>query len=71
MAISGLGDNYNNVYESDYAAQKTAASKKVEPKAAVPAQASPLKFYIFPFLHIFFQQFCAPVSLITHLAEKL
>ena len=43
MAISGIGDNYNNVYEGDYAAQKTAASKKAEPKAAVPAQAGKAK----------------------------
>ena len=28
MAISGIGSEYNNVYESTYAAQKNEAAKK-------------------------------------------
>lgn len=37
MAISGIGSDYNNVYESTYAAQKNEA-KKVETKEAASAQ---------------------------------
>ena len=39
MAISGVGSNYSNVYESTYTAQKNEAVKKTETKEAVPAQA--------------------------------
>ena len=39
MAISGIGSEYNNVYESTYAAQKNEAAKK----EAAPAQAGKTK----------------------------
>lgn len=39
MAISGIGSNYNNVYEGTYAAQKNEEIKKAETKEAVSAQA--------------------------------
>ena len=39
MAISGVGSNYNNVYEGTYAAQKNETAKKTETKEAAPAQA--------------------------------
>ena len=39
MAISGIGSEYNNVYESTYAAQKNEAAKK----EAAPAQAGKAK----------------------------
>ena len=42
MAISGIGSDYNNVYESTYAAQKNEA-KKAETKEAAPAQAGRAK----------------------------
>ena len=43
MAISGIGNNYNNMYESAYAAQKNKTGKKAEPKDAVPAQTGKTK----------------------------
>lgn len=39
MAISGVGSNYNNVYEGTYAAQKNEEAKKAETKEATSAQA--------------------------------
>ncbi len=39
MAISGIGNNYNNVYKDIYALQKNEAAKKAEMKEAAPAQA--------------------------------
>ena len=39
MAISGIGSNYNNVYEDTYAAQKNEAAKKAETKDMASAQA--------------------------------
>ncbi len=42
MAISGIGSDYNNVYESTYAAQKNEA-KKAETKEAPPAQTGKAK----------------------------
>ena len=39
MAISGIGNNYGNVYGSTYMAQKNEAVKKTETKEAAPAQA--------------------------------
>ncbi len=39
MAISGIGNNYNNVYEGTYAAQKNETAKKTETKEAASAQA--------------------------------
>ncbi|MCM1224907.1 MAG: hypothetical protein NC548_61705 [Lachnospiraceae bacterium] len=39
MAVSGIGNNYNNVYEGTYAAQKNEAAKKAETKDSAPAQA--------------------------------
>lgn len=38
MAITGIGSNYNNVYESTYAAQKNEAAKKSETQEAASAQ---------------------------------
>ena len=38
MAISGIGSNYNNVYEGTYATQKNEAAKKAETKDTVSAQ---------------------------------
>ena len=38
MAISGIGNNYNNVYESTYAAQKSEAAKKTETKDTATEQ---------------------------------
>ncbi|MDE7311383.1 MAG: hypothetical protein K2N87_07175 [Eubacterium sp.] len=43
MAISGIGSEYNNVYEGTYAAQKNEAAKKAETKEAAPAQAGKAK----------------------------
>ena len=43
MAILGIGSNYNNVYESTYAAQKTEAAKKSETQEAASAQAENTK----------------------------
>lgn len=42
MAISGIGSDYKNVYESTYAAQKNEA-KKAETKEAPPAQTGKAK----------------------------
>ncbi|MDE6606824.1 MAG: hypothetical protein K2K54_03580 [Lachnospiraceae bacterium] len=39
MAISGIGNNYSNVYEGTYTAQKNEAVKKAEAKKAAPAPA--------------------------------
>ncbi len=39
MAISGIGNNYSNVYGSTYTAQKNETVKKTETKEAAPAQA--------------------------------
>ncbi len=39
MAITGIGSNYNNVYEGTYATEKNEAAKKAEMKEAAPAQA--------------------------------
>ena len=38
MAITGIGSNYNNVYESTYASQKNETAKKSETKEAASAQ---------------------------------
>ena len=38
MAISGIGNNYNNVYESTYAAQKSETAKKAETKDTATEQ---------------------------------
>ena len=38
MAISGIGNNYNNMYEGTYATQKNGEAKKAETKEAAPAQ---------------------------------
>ena len=43
MAITGIGNNYNNVYDSTYAAQKNETSKKTDMKEAAPAQAGNTK----------------------------
>lgn len=43
MAITGIGNNYNNVYESTYAAQKNETSKKADTKEAASAQAGDTK----------------------------
>lgn len=43
MAISGIGSNYNNVYESIYTAQKNEAVKKADTKEAAAAQAGKAK----------------------------
>ncbi len=43
MAISGIGSNYNNVYEGAYATRKNEAGKKAETKEAVPAQTEKAK----------------------------
>ena len=43
MAITGIGSNYNNVYESTYAAQKNEAAKKAETQEAASAQAENTK----------------------------
>lgn len=43
MAISRIGNNYSNVYEGTYAAQKNEAAKKAETKEAAPAQAGNTK----------------------------
>ena len=43
MAILGIGSNYNNVYESTYAAQKNEAAKKAETQEAASAQAENTK----------------------------
>lgn len=43
MAIIGIGNNYNNVYEGTYAAQKNEAAKKTEPKNTTSAQAGNTK----------------------------
>ena len=39
MAISGIGNNYGNVYECTYAAQKNETAKKAETKDTASAQA--------------------------------
>lgn len=38
MAISGIGNNYSNVYENAYASQKNEAAKKTETKDGAPAR---------------------------------
>lgn len=43
MAITGIGNNYNNMYESTYAAQKNETSKKADTKEAASAQARDTK----------------------------
>lgn len=43
MAISGIGSNYNNVYEGAYATRKNETGKKAETKEAVPAQTEKAK----------------------------
>lgn len=43
MAIIGIGNNYNNVYEGTYAAQKNEAAKETEPKNTTSAQAGNTK----------------------------
>lgn len=43
MAITGIGNNYNNMYESTYAAQKNETSKKADTKEAASAQAGDTK----------------------------
>ncbi len=43
MAITGVGSNYNNVYESTYAAQKNETAKKTETKEAASVQAGNTK----------------------------
>lgn len=43
MAISGVGNNYSNVYGSAYTAQKNEAVKKTETKETAPAQAGNAK----------------------------
>ncbi len=43
MAITGIGSNYNNVYESTYAAQKNETAKKTETKEAASVQAGNTK----------------------------
>lgn len=43
MAITGIGSNYNNMYESTYASQKNETTKKAETKDAASAQAGNTK----------------------------
>lgn len=43
MAITGIGNNYNNMYEGTYAAQKNETSKKADTKEATSAQAGDTK----------------------------
>ncbi len=43
MAITGIGSNYNNVYESTYASQKNETAKKEETKEAASVQAGSTK----------------------------
>ena len=43
VAFSGIGSNYNNVYEGTYAARKNDAVKKAETKEAAPAQTGKAK----------------------------
>lgn len=43
MAISGIGNNYNNVYGNTYAMQKNEAAKKAETKNTASAQAGSTK----------------------------
>ena len=43
MAITGIGNNYNNMYESTYAAQKNETSKKADTKETASAQAGDTK----------------------------
>ena len=43
MAITGIGNNYNNVYESTYATQKNETSKKADTKETASAQAGDTK----------------------------
>ena len=43
MAISGIGSNYSNVYESTYATRRNDAAKKRETKEAAPAQTGKAK----------------------------
>lgn len=43
MAVTGIGSNYNNVYESAYASQKNEAAKKTETKESAETQAENTK----------------------------
>lgn len=43
MAITGIGNKYNNMYESTYATQKNETSKKADTKEAVSAQSGDTK----------------------------
>lgn len=43
MAVTGIGSNYNNVYESTYAAQKNETSTKTDTKEAASVQAGDTK----------------------------
>ena len=43
MAISGIGSEYNNIYEGTYAAQKNEVAKKAETKEGASAQAGKAK----------------------------
>ncbi len=43
MAITGIGNNHNNVHESTYAAQKKEAAKETGTKDTTPAQAGNTK----------------------------
>ena len=43
MAITGIGNNYNNMFEGTYAAQKNETSKKADTKEAASAQAGDTK----------------------------
>ena len=43
MAVTGIGNNYNNLYESTYASQKNEAAKKEETKGSTEAQAENTK----------------------------
>lgn len=43
MAITGIGSNYNNVYENTYASQKNETAKKAEAKDTTSAQAGNTK----------------------------
>ena len=43
MAITGIGNNHNNVHENTYAAQKKEAAKETGTKDTTPAQAENTK----------------------------
>lgn len=43
MAITGIGNNYNNAYESTYATQKNEAAKKAGAKYTTSAQTGSTK----------------------------